>query len=545
MSRGNEVELKHTRNEAILIGQTQILKDLVEDKDLSLILKKIIRMIEGLSPNMKASIHLLDKSGKHLANGIAPSLPDGYMRLIDGEPIGPIAGSCGTAAYTGKVVIVDDISKDYRWVNYAKVALPFNLRACWSMPILSKHDIVLGTFAMYYDHIRKPTAEELEILNFVVALAGLAIQKKKFQESLKKSEELFKNSFKHAPTGIALLEFNNKFTYVNKAFCDLTGYTETELRQTALNDIIHPESLKGNKILFDNLLNKNQNSFQKEERFIHKTGIIVWATLNVAVAQDTDPNNAYLIANVEDITSKKNYQEKIITQNEELKKINKELDSFVYKASHDLRAPLTSILGLVNLADRTSPTESELSEYFTHIRKSVTKLDEFVKELIDHSRNIRMAIVPEIIDFSVLIEDIFQNLSYMESAAKVKRNISIQSAVAFKSDKTRLKIILSNLIDNAFRYNSALNDPYLNITIETDEKKAVILVEDNGIGIEAHHLTKIFDMFYRATENKTGSGLGLYIVKETVEKLKGKIEVSSAVGKGTVFKAVIPNLKSY
>jgi PAS domain S-box-containing protein len=544
MSRSNEVELKHTRNEAILIGQTQILKDLIEDKDLNLILKKIIRMIEGLSPGMKASIHLLDRSGKHLANGIGPSLPEGYMRLIDGEPIGPIAGSCGTAAYTGKIVIVDDIAKDYRWVNYANVALPFNLKACWSMPILSKHDIVLGTFAMYYDHTRKPTAEELELLNFVVSLAGVAIEKKKFQESLKKSEELFKNSFQHAPTGIALLTFNHAFTFVNKTFCDLTGYTEIELRQKSLNSIIHPESQLANKILFDNLLNKNQSTFQKEERFLHKTGVTVWVALHVAIAQNIDPNNAYLIVNVEDITSKKNYQEKIITQNEELKKINKELDSFVYKASHDIRAPLTSIMGLVNLANRLNPSEPELTDYFMHIRKSVVKLDEFVKELIDHSRNIRMAIVPEVIDFDVLIEEIFQNLSYMESAAKVKRNISIESTALFKSDKTRLKIILSNLIDNAFRYNFASADPYINIKIQTDEKGVLISIADNGIGIAPEHLTKVFDMFYRATEEKTGSGLGLYIVKEAIEKLKGKIDVSSEIGAGTSFKVFLPNLKS-
>jgi PAS domain S-box-containing protein len=545
MSRSNEVELKHTRNEAILIGQTQILKDLIEDKDLNLVLKKIIRIIEGLSPTMKASIHLLDKSGKRLANGIGPSLPDGYMRLIDGEPIGPIAGSCGTAAYTGKTVIVDDISKDYRWVNYANVALPFNLKACWSMPIISKHETVLGTFAMYYDHIRKPTEEELELLNFVVALAGLAIEKKKYQESLKKSEALFKNSFKHSPNGIALLNFNNEFTYVNKAFCDLIGYTEIELFQKSFNSIIHPESALGNRILFENLFNKNQTTFQKEERFLHKSGVIVWVALNVAVAQDTDPNDAYLITNIEDITSKKNYQEKIITQNEELRKINKELDSFVYKASHDLRAPLTSILGLVNLADRVSPSQSELGEYFAHIRKSVTKLDEFVKELIDHSKNIRMAVVPEIIDFNVLLEEVFQNLSYMESAADVKRDILIDSKGRFKSDKARLKIILSNLIANAFRYSFAPNEPYVKISIQANEEHATISVDDNGIGIAEHHLPKVFDMFYRATEEKTGSGLGLYIVKETVEKLKGNIGVKSELGKGTSFHAVIPNLQTF
>jgi signal transduction histidine kinase len=241
---------------------------------------------------------------------------------------------------------------------------------------------------------------------------------------------------------------------------------------------------------------------------------------------------------------KKNYQEKIITQNEELKKINKELDSFVYKASHDLRAPLTSILGLVNLAEKINPAESELSEYFAHIRKSVTKLDEFVKELIDHSRNIRLAIVPEVIDFNSLTEEVFQNLSYMESAAKVKRKISVQSPVLFKSDKTRLKIILSNLIDNAFRYNFVPHNPYVNIIIQNDTQVATIVVEDNGIGIAPHHLTKIFDMFYRATEDKTGSGLGLYIVKETVEKLNGKIEVTSKLGEGTRFKVSIPNLKT-
>jgi PAS domain S-box-containing protein len=538
----NEAEIiKHHRNEAILIGQTQILRDIIDDKDLNLILRKIIRLIEGLSPNMKASIHLLDKSGRHLAHGVGPSLPEGYLRLIDGEPIGPLAGSCGTAAYTGQIVIVEDIRTDYRWVNYANVAIPFNLKACWSMPIISRQGKVIGTFAMYYDHIRKPTQDELELLNFVVNLAGIAIERKQSQQLLEKSESLFKNSFQHAATGIALLNVNGSFSYANKLMCELLGYSPGELLHKTIQEVTHPDNLKDQQILLDYLVNNSLDNYQKELRLLNKNNEVVWATLNISIVRD-DPENTYLIAHIQNIDEAKKYQEKIILQNEELVKINKELDSFVYKASHDLRAPLTSILGLVNLADRFSESNVELKEYFNHIRKSVTKLDEFVKELIDHSRNIRLAIKVDTIDFRDLIDDVLQNLSYMEAAGSVKRHIEIKSSSTFISDKIRLKVILSNLIANAIRYHFLPNEPFINISVHSDDKEAIIIVEDNGIGIEAHHLDKIFDMFYRATEDKAGSGLGLYIVKETAEKLKGKIEVTSKYGKGTFFKITIPNM---
>jgi PAS domain S-box-containing protein len=538
----NEAEvIKHHRNEAILIGQTQILRDIIDDRDLNIILRKIIRLIEGLSPNMKASIHLLDKSGQHLGYGVAPSLPEGYMRLIQGEPIGPLAGSCGTSAYTGQIVIVEDISTDYRWVNYAKVAMPFNLRACWSMPIISRQGKVIGTFAMYYDHVRKPTEDELELLSFVVTLAGISIERKQSQLLIEKSESLFKNSFQHAGTGMALLNVDGKFNYVNKALCELLEYSPVELLRKTLQEVTHPENSKDQQILLDYLATNNLDNYQKEIRLLTTNKEVVWATINVSIIRD-DPDNTYLIVHIQNINETKKYQEKIITQNEELVKINKELDSFVYKASHDLRAPLTSILGLVNLADKYSDTNPALVEYFNHIRKSVTKLDEFVKELIDHSRNIRLAVKIEAINFQELIEDVFQNLNYMEAASLIKRHIEITSNSVFHSDKTRLKVIFSNLIANAIRYHHLPNDPFIKITVDNNNKEAVIFVEDNGKGIEAHHLDKIFDMFYRATDDKSGSGLGLYIVKETIEKLKGSIEVTSKYGKGTFFKITIPNV---
>jgi signal transduction histidine kinase/ligand-binding sensor domain-containing protein len=229
---------------------------------------------------------------------------------------------------------------------------------------------------------------------------------------------------------------------------------------------------------------------------------------------------------------------KIEQHNAELRKLNNELDRFVYSTSHDLRAPLASILGLINLS-RLEKENRE--EYLNLIEKSVRKLDEFISEIIDYSRNARLEIEPVHIDFQTIVASILEDLEYLEENVSVKKNISISGSGQYFNDKTRLRIILSNLISNAIKYrNTWITDPRVNITISYNTRQAVLMVEDNGIGIVPDQLENIFKMFHRGSEQSKGSGLGLYIVKETVDKLGGTVTVKSKVGEGTAFEVIIP-----
>ncbi|HWZ21103.1 MAG TPA: HAMP domain-containing sensor histidine kinase, partial [Cytophagaceae bacterium] len=174
--------------------------------------------------------------------------------------------------------------------------------------------------------------------------------------------------------------------------------------------------------------------------------------------------------------------------------------------------------------------------------KSIKKLDSYIVDILNISRNARMDIVMKEIDFEEMVEGVFEQHNYIEGGLSIKKNISINQVGKFCGDATRMNIILSNLISNSIRYMDVYKEECrIDIMINSTKQVADIVITDNGEGIPKAHLTKIFDMFYRASENKSGSGLGLYIVKETLLKLKGSIQINSEQGKFTTVTIQIPN----
>ena len=229
-------------------------------------------------------------------------------------------------------------------------------------------------------------------------------------------------------------------------------------------------------------------------------------------------------------------------KNKELHKLNEELDSFVYSVSHDLRAPLSSILGLISIS-KIEKDRANLPIYLEKIEISVNKLDNFIKEIISYSRNVRLKVEVEELDLRVLIEEVFEALAYMDPDNHIETSIESSGKSMIHSDKTRLLVILNNIISNGFRYyKSYINDSFIKVKIITTNTRAVISIEDNGIGIKPERLNKIFDMFYRGTDSGNGSGLGLYIAQESVAKLEGTITVESEYERGTTFTVTIDNL---
>lgn len=224
-----------------------------------------------------------------------------------------------------------------------------------------------------------------------------------------------------------------------------------------------------------------------------------------------------------------------------LTKANAELDEFVYRASHDLRAPVSSVMGLINLAKEEWDI-TKLKEYLDLKEESILKLDKLIRNIVQFSRNSHLRINADEINFEELIKTSLDNHNHFMSSSRVKKHFDIQLKSPFISDKFRLEIILDNLISNAIRYaNLDADEPSLNIRIEADQERCTLFVTDNGLGIAPDQKSKIFNMFYRGTDDNTGSGLGLYVVKETVDKLKGEITVNSENHKGCEFKVTIPN----
>ena len=252
---------------------------------------------------------------------------------------------------------------------------------------------------------------------------------------------------------------------------------------------------------------------------------------------------------VRDISERKRAEEEnkklgieLLQRNDDLSKINAELDRFVYSASHDLRAPIASLLGLIEVA-RLEKNMDNMERLLDMQKKSLQRLDHFIKDIVDHSRNTRLQVESEEVDFKNIIEGSFEHLQFMENASRIKHVISVEQEGPFFTSISRLEIVLNNLISNAMKYADLRKDePSIEVKVKANSRSAEIRIVDNGEGIPTDAKPKIFDMFYRASANGTGSGLGLYIVKEAIQKIGGTIVVYSEYGKGTEFVVEIPNM---
>ena len=159
------------------VAEQKHIEDMInEDAPLIVILSELVLMIEAQSPEMLCSILLLSEDGNHVRHAVAPSLPESYTEAIDGRPIGPKHGSCGTAMFRGKPVVVSDIATDPLWDDYREFVRIIDMAACWSTPIMSSKGKVLGSFAMYYREPRGPKPAEKHLTDVATKLASRAIE---------------------------------------------------------------------------------------------------------------------------------------------------------------------------------------------------------------------------------------------------------------------------------------------------------------------------------------------------------------------------------
>jgi len=242
----------------------------------------------------------------------------------------------------------------------------------------------------------------------------------------------------------------------------------------------------------------------------------------------------------EEIKTREKTERKIRISNTELRKTNEELDNFVYKVSHDLRAPISSILGLVNVARTDNAIENMLA-CVDQIEKSATTQDNFIKDIIELTKNARVKPKSQKINFKKLVNETYEYLQYSMHADTPKPRLHIEQKKDFYSDSNRMKVIFNNIISNSIKYSDPKNTE-IDIKVEVLNGHAKINFEDKGKGIEPKYQNDVFKMFFRATDQNAGSGLGLYIVKETVNKLKGNISLESKVNKGTTLSMRLPNM---
>jgi PAS domain S-box-containing protein len=344
-----------------------------------------------------------------------------------------------------------------------------------------------------------------------------------------------------ANSAIILADENGQIDYFNHAAERMFGISREKILQRELSSIMPEEVLQRLKKILK--LGSGPESEMNKGVFeveLHKVnGRRFWGSISLN-AFKLGSEGQYIIF-ITDATERITYSELLKDKNEELKKTNRQLDSFLYSAYHDLRSPLTTLLGLSNLMKMNSENQ-ELSTYGKMISETVTKLDRVLLDMITFSKNAKQNISTDEVNLEELIEEVMANLSksFDLSPFQITWERNIQAVLY--SDAERLKVIFFHILKNAIQFSDLRKEEKkIGINIHLNYKGLEVIFSDNGIGISPTHLAQIFEMFYRGSELSKGSGLGLYLVQETIDKLGGSIEAKSEKGENTIFKVYIPN----
>lgn len=224
----------------------------------------------------------------------------------------------------------------------------------------------------------------------------------------------------------------------------------------------------------------------------------------------------------------------------QLKKINSHLDGFIYSTSHDLRAPIASVLGLTNIAKHDIKEEVSLS-YINMIEERVNKLDHTINDILRFSKNSKLETKPIYIDFNMVLQEIKSDIQFYQKSKMIDFLYDFETPKMIYADAYQLKTILQNLLSNAVQYHDETKEnPFIKATIEENSTQYKITIQDNGQGIRKQEQEKVFNMFYRGNYDSEGSGLGLFIVKEALNKLNGTMTMKSDFRIGTTFRIFLP-----
>ncbi len=347
------------------------------------------------------------------------------------------------------------------------------------------------------------------------------------------SRDYMNSIYKGIVDMVIVLETDNTIREVNTSVCNTLSYNKKELLGKPFDMLLEKDKRDSIKKI-NNELNKKGYCYNIEESFRRKNGKIIPTSFSCSLLYDNQKKVSGILYIAKDISEIKETEK-------QLKAKNEELNTFVYKASHDLRAPLTSIMGLVGLVKEEKNSVASIKEYIELVDQSVKRMDSILINLLEITKITQTALQYEIINVEVLIHDILKSLEHLPGYNKINFDIDIKRKKEFKTDVKLLRPIFQNVIENAIKYKkNNIAKSYIQIKITDLKNKISITVKDNGIGIDRQIQENIFKMFFRGNYQSKGSGLGLYIVKTSVEKLGGNITVKSEVNKGTEFTIYLP-----
>jgi PAS domain S-box-containing protein len=506
-------------------------------------LDALVRLIERVSPGMRGSVLLLDNDGLTLHHGAAPHLPAAYCRAIDGESIGPTAGSCGTAAYRRQPVIVRDIATDPLWADYRELAERYGLAACWSTPILDTDGGVLGTFAMYYDEPRTPTYADTALTETATLLAGNAIKRARAESALRASETRFRSMAEAIPVQVWTAQPDGQLDFVAKNVAKYFGRSQAELLGTGWAEVVHPADV-------DRVAKRWAHSIETGEPYEVEFRVFSaeeneyrWHLVRAQPMRDADGRIVQWFGCNTDIEEQKRVEAARDAALAEAKRANKAKADFLAMMSHELRTPLNAIGGYAQLmidGIPTPPSDGQLN-YLSRIAKSQQHLLGLIEAVLLHARVEAGKVTYQITDFKA--REVLELIDPLTAPQRHARRLGYDCdgcdpKLAFRADREKVVQIMLNVVSNAAKFTPA--EGHISVTTELlGSGVGGFSVRDTGIGMSAEQLAVVFEPYVQfdsalAREHR-GTGLGMPISRELARGMGGDLTASSEPGVGSVF----------
>ena len=555
---------------SLLARERQVLRDIAAGRPLRDVLTELLLAVEADSGHgMKTSVLFVDEEAQHLLHGVAPSLPDAYNAVVDGIAIGEGVGSCGTAVFRHEPVFVSDIANDPLWAAFRELALSFDLRACWSTPILAADGRMLGTFAIYYDTPRTPAPGDLDLITFITQTAALAIERHLSDTQLRDSNaklvalnaDLERRVMERSqalgvtwqlnPDLLSIIDFNGRFDAVNPAWTKMLGWTQAELVGAPYTDFVHPDDLEKSYAAFAEVLRGNP-VLMFENRYRKKDGdyaLLSW----VAVPQD-----GKLYSSTRDITAQREQAGSLTRAEDALRQSQKmeAVGQLTGGIAHDFNNMLAVVMGSLDLLDRRIGPEDPRSKRFVHAAMDGAKrAANLTQRLLAFSR--QQPLKPENLDINRLVSGMSDLLRHSLGVGIQMETILAGGLWKTHVDPNQLENIILNLAVNARdampdggrltieTQNAHLDSRYVQAELGVPAGQYVMIaINDTGSGMSSDVIAKAFDPFFTTKEVGKGTGLGLSQVYGFVKQSGGHIRIYSEVGDGTTIKLYLPRTEA-
>ena len=361
------------------------------------------------------------------------------------------------------------------------------------------------------------------------------------EETLRESETRFRKIFEEGPLGILMSDKDFSILRVNTSLCHMLGYSETELIGLTFRDFTHPEHISGDEISLIRLIAGEIPLYHTEKRYLRKDRSIIWGSATISVIRNNKGEAQFFLAMVEDITSKKQAEDNLLSAKEKAEESDRLKTAFLHNISHEIRTPMNAILGFTSLLNEPGLSEADKKQFIEIIFQSGTQLLSIINDIVDfagiESGQVRLNISE--ININSTLRGLYEQFSYKGKTQHVIFDFQAplpDEEVNIKTDGTKFIQVFSNLINNAFKFTQSGR---IDFGYQGKGECLEFYVKDTGIGISPEHQSRIFERFYQVDSTParkyTGTGLGLSICKAYIELLGGKIWIDSEKGKGASF----------